>query len=600
MGPYVAGESRGYSSLFRESGQPESGRDLEPVPRHPAVRDALVLYSPPSGTEAIYASSDGVWTGLGKVVTSYDHIVVGAGSAGCVVANRLSADPANKVLLLEAGGRDWSPLIHVPVGFWMMIDRSSVNWCFETVPEPGTGDRKIPIPRGQVLGGSSSINGMLYVRGQAFDYDTWAQLGNRGWSYDEVLPYCKRSENFERGGDEHRGVGGELNVADMIERHPLLDAWVDAGEEAGHPRNPDYNGATQEGFGIYQVTQRNGRRFSTARAFLDPIRSRPNLTIATRALAHRVLTDNDRATGVRYKVGDRTVDADAGKEVVLAAGTVQSPQLLELSGIGQAGLLRQHGIEVVHDLPGVGENYRDHYSSSVAWRVKGATTLNEDTRGARFVLEALKYGLARRGAFTHTAGIAHGFVRTRPELETPDVQFHFAHASYARSQKRRTMESEPGMTCLVCQLRPESAGAIHIHSADRAASPAIKPNFLSEAVDRAALIEGMRIARRVAAAPSLARYADHEIYPGDGIESDEDILEFCRHTGSTVFHPIGTCKMGRDAMAVVDDRLRVHGVRGLRVADASIMPTLVSGNTKAPAIMIGEKAASMILEDARR
>ena len=515
------------------------------------------------------------------------------------MANRLSRDAANSVLLLEAGGRDWSPLIHIPVGFWKMIDRPSVNWCFETVPEPNTHGRTIPIPRGKVLGGSSSINGMLYVRGQALDYDTWAQFGNRGWSYEEVLPFFKRSEHFERGGDNVRGVGGELNVADMIERHPLLDAWVDAGEEAGYARNPDYNGTSQEGFGIYQVTQRNGRRFSTARAFLDPIRSRSNLTIATGALAERVPVEDGRAVGVDYVQGGKRVQATAIKEVILSAGAVQSPQLLELSGIGQPELLRQHGIDVVADLPGVGENYRDHYASSVAWRVKGTTTLNQDTRGVNLVWEALKYGFARRGALTYTAGIAHGFVRTRPELETPDVQFHFAHASYARSAKRGALEKEPGMTCSVCQLRPESTGSIHIQSAEPTAPPAIKPNFLSEDVDRAALIEGMRIGRRVGAAPSLARYADHELYPGDGVQTDDELLDFCRRTGGTVYHPIGTCKMGSDANAVVDERLRVRGVKGLRVADASIMPTLVSGNTNAPSIMIGEKGAAMILEDAR-
>ena len=528
-------------------------------------------------------------------MATFDYIVVGAGSAGCVLANRLSENPSNSVLLLEAGGRDWNPLIHIPVGFWKMFSRPSVNWCFETEPEEGTRNRKIPIPRGKVLGGSSSINGMLYVRGQALDYDTWAQLGNRGWSYDEVLPYFKKSENFERGNDDFHQTGGELNVADMPEQHHILDAFIDAGVEIGYPRNVDYNGSSQEGFGYYQVTQRGGRRHSTARAFLDPARSRSNLTIATRAMAQKILMDGTRAIGVRYASAGRTIEDFADAEVILCAGAVQSPQLLELSGIGDPDLLSRNDIQVIRELPGVGENYRDHYSSSVAWRVKGSSTLNQDTRGLKFIGELFNYALRRKGVLTYTAGIAHGFVKSREDLDEPDVQFHFAHGSYARGAKPGELEEDPGMTVSVCQLRPESQGSIHIQNNDPSAAPAIRPNFLSEAVDRNALIGGMRVAREVGAAPALARYVSHELYPGEHTQTDEQILDFCRGTGGTVFHPIGTCKMGSDPMAVVDDHLRVHGVDGLRVADASIMPTLISGNTNAPSIMIGEKVSALIL-----
>lgn len=532
-------------------------------------------------------------------MSEYDYIIVGAGSAGCVLANRLSEDASKRVLLLEAGGKDDSFWIPIPVGFSKLMVSPKYNWMFETEPEPNCHGRVIPVPRGKTLGGSSSINGMLYVRGNPLDYNTWAQFGNRGWSYESVLPYFRKSEHFERhNGDPARGTGGLLNVAEMRENHEICDAFIAAGVAEGWQRNRDYNNGHQEGFGYFQVTQKNGRRWSTARAFLDAARPRPNLRIETNAQCTGLILEDKRCRGVRFVQNGASHEARCRGEVVLSAGAVQSPHILELSGIGEPELLRSFGITVNHALAGVGENYRDHYAPRMNWRVKLPITLNEHTRGLVFAREIARYFIGGRGILTYTAGIAYGFVKTRPELEEPDVQYHFAHASYGNAANR-VLEREPGMTLTVYQCRPESQGSIHLQSADPLARPRIRPNYLADPLDRRVVVDGMKIGRRIIDNKAMDKYRAYEMNPGEGVQTDDEWLDFARRNGQTTYHVVGTCKMGQDRMAVVDDRLCVHGIAGLRVADASIMPTLVSGNTNAAVIMIAEKAADMIREAAR-
>ena len=525
---------------------------------------------------------------------TYDYIVVGAGSAGSVLANRLSANPAHKVLVLEAG-RESHPWTLIPVGFAKLIRNPAANWLYSSEPEPGTGNRRIPIPRGKILGGSSAINGMVFVRGQSQDYDIWAQLGNRGWSYRDVLPVFRDMESYNGDGDEdYRGRNGPLKVSENTETGPLYDAIIKAAGQCGIAYTKDYNGAAQDGIGMTQATIRNGRRQSTAVCYLDPARSRPNLTIQANALTEALILEGKRCVGVRYTVNGQSVEARAGKEVIVSAGSINSPQLLELSGIGQAERLQALGIEVRHELKGVGENLRDHFYPRMKWHVPEnlGLTYNVTARGVRMVWQAMRFAFFRRGLLSLPASPIRAYVRTREGLEAPDAGITWMPFL---SDPDFTLSKTSGILAIMGILRSESTGSIHISSKSPRQPPAVKFNFLSAQLDRDVTLAAMRIARKVVTAPALQGIVADEIAPGVNMQADDELLDWVRNNAETTYHPVGTCKMGRDPMAVVDDQLRVHGLEGLRVADASIMPTLTSGNTNAPSIMIGEKAARMIL-----
>lgn len=526
----------------------------------------------------------------------FDYIVVGAGSAGCVLAARLSERPDISVLLVEAGGKDDGFWLKIPVGYGKTISDEKVNWKYETEPNPALDGRRIYWPRGKVLGGSGSINGLIYIRGQAEDFDHWRQLGNEGWSYDDVLPYFRKAEDQERGEDEYHDTGGPLSVTDIKERNPLCDALIESCEKIGIPRNDDFNGASQEGAGYFQATIRKGARCSAAVGYLRPALKRPNLTVITETQAKRLLFEETRTTGLEVIRDGQSFSVKCRNEVLLAGGTVNSPQLLMLSGVGRGEDIAEHGIAVVHDLPGVGQNLHDHYGGQITWRCTQPITMNDIMLSKRKQLAAgLRWLLFRDGPLAVPAGQACVFTRVMPNSQTPDVQFLFQ--TFSGGYYEDGLFKFSGFANFICPVRPESRGSIDLRSADPLEPPLMKPNYFSSERDRKTAVEGLKLARRIASVSPLSDFVSAEHLPGADVTSDDEIEAYFREQGGCVSHQVGTCKMGNDDMAVVDARLRVHGLSGLRVIDASVMPKLVSGNTNAATIMIAEKGADMVLAD---
>lgn len=538
---------------------------------------------------------------------TYDYIIVGAGSAGCVLANRLSADPANRVLLLEAGERDGNPLFRLPMLMGKLFQSGIYNWHYHTEPEPYLNDRSLYWPRGKALGGSSTINGMIYVRGNRHDYDRWSQLGLPGWSYEDVLPAFRRSEGHIQRSDDYHNGDGELTVCRARGKNMLHDVFVEAGTEAGYPANDDFNGAEQEGFGKFDFTIKDGKRWSTSFAFLRPVMSRPNLTVETEALAKRIVVENGRAVGIEYSQRGRDRTAHAKREVVVASGTVNSPQLLLLSGIGPAEELAEQGIASVHNLPGVGKNLQDHVDCVMVWECPKPVTLYGDLRADKLVMSVIQGMLFGSGIVTTFPYESGAFLKSRAGLDAPDIQLHFMPALEKTAnlhfpnpfKKKEAVEANHGFTLRVGPVNPESRGEIKLRSADPSDKPRIRANYLQSDFDLHTMIAGIRMTREIIGQKAFDPYRGKELAPGPAIDDDAELESWLRATAMTTFHPVGTCKMGNDPMAVVDARLKVHGIEGLRVADASIMPIISSGNTNAPAIMIGERAADFILEEGK-